>query len=102
MRQRACRWRCGRLTDRICGICLQCCNERDERDRQIDAGAIAYVPPDQRPGHRFYKADKPKRVLSDAHKQALTSARMAKFIVRITGAGPITAGTEKTKGDVSS
>ena len=75
MRQRACRWRCGRLTDRICGICLQCCNERDERDRQIDAGAIAYVPPDQRPGHRFYKGLAGKRQISEARKYSLAQAR---------------------------
>jgi hypothetical protein len=71
---------------------LQCCNERDEKDRQIDAGAVAYVPPDKRPGHRFYKADKPKRMLSDAHKQALADGR-AKSIARIAGTAPIAAET---------
>ena len=48
-----CRWKCGRMTDRICGICLDCCNARDERDRQIDSDLASYIPPEQRPGHRL-------------------------------------------------
>jgi hypothetical protein len=74
-RLKLCRWNCGRKTDRICGICIFCC---DERDRQIAAG-VPYVPPSQRPGHRFYKGD---RKVSEAKKSALTkatAARMAKF-----------------------
>jgi hypothetical protein len=66
---RLCRWNCGRKTDRRCGICLYCCNERD---RKIAAGE-PYVPLSQRPGHRFYK----KR-LSEAQKSALVRARASK------------------------
>ena len=54
-RERFCRWQCGRRTDRRCGICLQCCNERDKRDRRIDAGLEAYVPPEKRPAHPLQK-----------------------------------------------
>src|SRR5262245_24188046 len=97
MRKRLCHWRCGRRTDRICGICLECCKERDERDRQIDAGAVAYVPPDKRPGHRFYKADKPKRVISDAHKEARAQARRAKSMKRIAGTARIATETMPDK-----
>ena len=74
MRQRLCRWECGRKTDRICGICLYCC---DERDRQIASGA-PYIPPSQRPGHRFYE----RKVLSEAKRAGLkkaTIARVAEF-----------------------
>ena len=88
MRQRACRWQCGRLTDRICGICLQCCNGRDEKDRQIDAGAAAYMPPDKRPGHRFYKGPSGKRQMTETQKQSLAQARAAKSLKQIAGTGP--------------
>lgn len=78
-RLRLCHWHCGRKTNRSCGICLECCNARDERNRWIDADKLAYVSPDKRQGHRFYKGDK---VLSESKKAALTkanAARMAKF-----------------------
>ncbi len=54
MSERLCRWRCGRKTNRRCGICLTCCQKRDETDRRIDAGTARYIPPTERPGHRFY------------------------------------------------
>jgi hypothetical protein len=75
-RTKLCRWNCGRKTDRICGICIHCC---DERDKAIASGA-PYVPPSRRPGHRFYER---KRVLSEAQKAALTRARAAKFSVQM-------------------
>ena len=87
MRQRLCRWKCGRKTDRICGICLFCC---DERDRQIASGA-PYIPPSERPGHRFYKGDKRERTAKQ--KAALTSlnqSRVAKSAKEMPGAGGIT------------
>src|SRR4030095_15683192 len=46
---KTCKWGCGRRTDRRCGICIYCIDERDERDRRIDAGLEAYLPPSQRP-----------------------------------------------------
>lgn len=49
-----CRW-CKAFTDRRCGICLPCCDARDEYDRKIDAGLAPYIPPEEIPGHRFYK-----------------------------------------------
>jgi hypothetical protein len=64
-----CRWNCGRKTDRRCGVCLFCC---DERDRQFASGA-PYVSPSQRPGHRFYKKN-----LSEAQKVVLAKARASK------------------------
>ena len=81
---RDCSWRLW-TAHLICGICLECCNERDERDRQIDAGAIAYVPPDQRPGHRFYKGPSGKRQMTEARKQSLAQARAAKSLKQIAG-----------------
>ena len=87
------------MTDRICGICLDCCNARDERDKRIDAGLEAYVPPDKRPGHRFYKGDKGK--LSEAKRAALTkatAARVAKSNDQITGTGHISTETVLDKG----
>ena len=54
-----CRW-CNRETSRHCGICLACCDKRDEKNRQISAGLIPYVPPELRPGHRLF-ADPAKR-----------------------------------------
>lgn len=73
-RLKLCRWNCGRKTDRICGICIHCC---DERDRQIASGA-PYIPPSERPGHRFYK-----RKRSEAQKAALSRARAAKSSVQM-------------------
>jgi hypothetical protein len=73
-RTKLCRWNCGRKTDRRCGICIYCC---DERDRQIASGA-PYIPPSQRPGHRFYE----RKALSEAKKAALkkaTAVRVAEF-----------------------
>ena len=78
-----CAWKCGRLTERRCRICLECCNARDELDKRIDAGLAKYIPPDQRPGHRFYKGDGPKRVMTDKQKAALRAARVAKSLNRI-------------------
>jgi hypothetical protein len=70
-----CRWncgRCGRKTDRICGSCFECCNERKERNKRIDAGLELYVPPTERPGHRFYRGAG-KRERTDKQKAALAS-----------------------------
>ena len=64
---RLCRWKCGRKTDRRCGICLPCC---DERDRKI--AGDPYVPPSQLPGHRF------KKSVTEAQKAALVKARASK------------------------
>jgi hypothetical protein len=98
MMQRHCQWKCGRLTDRICGICLQCCNGRDDLNRQIDAGVVAYVPPDQRPGHRFYKADKPKKAMTEAQRQSLAQARAAKSLKQMPG----TPHNDSSEGDHAS
>lgn len=49
-----CRW-CGVESNRRCGICLNCADARDELNKRIDAGKAVYVPPERRPGHRFYK-----------------------------------------------
>lgn len=86
-KQRACSWKCGRTTNRICGICLNCCNERDERNRRIDAGLEAYVPPQDRPGHRFYERKNKERVVTDAQKAALATARAAKSLKQMPQAG---------------
>lgn len=67
-RLKLCRWKCGNKTERRCGICLACCNRRDETNRQIDAGLIAYVPPQDRPGHRFF--EKKKLVRSPAQVES--------------------------------
>ncbi len=77
-RDKPCRWKCGRTTDRRCGICLECCNERDERNKRIDAGIEAYTLPEDRPNHRFYK----RKQISPAKKSALdkaTAASVARF-----------------------
>jgi hypothetical protein len=76
MKPKSCRWSCARKTDRRCGICLTCCDARDERHRDIDAGKLAYVPPDKRLGHRLYKGDK---ALSESKKAALTKAATARI-----------------------
>jgi hypothetical protein len=85
MRRRLCRWDCGRKTDRICGICLYCC---DERDRQIASGA-PYIPPSERLGHRLYKG-KRKKPITDSQRQALDAARVAKLLKQMPRAGFIT------------
>jgi hypothetical protein len=78
MANKLCRWNCGRKTDRRCGICIYCCDERDKRNKRIDAGLEAYVPPDKRPGHRFYKGPTGKRPMTDKQRAALTKARATK------------------------
>jgi len=55
MKSRLCAWGCGQKTARHCGICLECCEARDKLDRDIDAGRAKYIPPNERPGHRFYE-----------------------------------------------
>jgi hypothetical protein len=75
-KERLCRWNCGRKTNRRCGICLQCCDKRDERNRRIDAGLQAYVPPEKRPGHRFYKGEKRER--TEKQKAALSLLNLRK------------------------
>jgi hypothetical protein len=42
MSERLCRCMCGRQTNRRCGICVQCCDSRDERNKRIDAGTARY------------------------------------------------------------
>lgn len=74
MKKQLCIWNCGRMTERRCGICIFCIDERDERDRQIDAGKVAYIPPTERPGHRFYE----RKQLSEAQKAAIVKANAAK------------------------
>lgn len=71
MKARLCRWKCGRKTERRCGICVQCCDARDERNRRIDAGTAPYVPPTERPGHRLYE----RKQLNSGQKDALVKAR---------------------------
>ena len=86
MKLKLCAWKCGRKTDRRCGVCLECCNARDEMNKRIDAGLEAYVPPDKRPGNRFYKGE-----ISTSMRAALTkatSARMAKFHDQTPSQGP--------------
>ena len=73
-RLKPCRWSCGRKTNRVCGICLDCCNARDDRDKRISAGEVPYVPPTERPGHRFYK----RKQLSAAQQAALDRASHAR------------------------
>ena len=76
MKERRCRWKCGQMTDRRCGICLLCCNARDERNRRIDAGLESYVPPQDRPGHRLY-LDSAKREARRERGQKARATRMA-------------------------
>jgi hypothetical protein len=86
MKFKLCAWKCGRKTDRRCGICLECCEERDRLNRAIDAGTAAYVPPEKRPGHSLYKGN-----ISTSKQAALakaTAARMAKFHDQTTSQGP--------------
>jgi len=70
MKKRLCYWACGRMTERICGICIFCC---DRRDRLISSGA-PYIPPTERPGHRFYE----RKQLSEAQKAAIGKAHAAR------------------------
>jgi hypothetical protein len=86
-RDRLCRWQCGRRTDRRCGICLQCCQERDQRDRRIDAGLEAYVPPTKRPGHPFHERKQLKR--TNSQLKALSTARTGKSLKQMPTAGGI-------------
>jgi hypothetical protein len=45
-------------------------------NERIDAGLEAYVPPDKRPGRRFYKPqERVKRVLTEKQREALASKR---------------------------
>ena len=83
MKFKLCAWKCGRKTDRRCGICLECCEERDRLNRAIDAGTAAYVPPEKRPGHSLYKANTAKRSMSVKQTAALTQARMAKSLKQL-------------------
>ncbi|TMA97495.1 MAG: hypothetical protein E6J74_05000 [Deltaproteobacteria bacterium] len=83
------RWKCGRKTDRRCGICLHCCDERDERNRRIDAGVKAYVPPQDRPGHRLYKGNRQSSESKKAALKKATAARLAKIDDQMPTAGGI-------------
>ena len=95
-RLKLCRWNCGRKTDRICGICLQCCNERDEKNKRIDVGLEAYVPPDKRPGHRFHERKRVKR--TDGQLKTLSSARTAKSLKQMPQGGGFLMALGKTLG----
>ena len=80
------------MTDRHCRICLECCNARDEMNKRIDAGLEAYVPPDKRPRHRFYKPEGVKQVATDKQRAALSRARAAKSLKQIDFKAPRSVG----------
>jgi len=79
MKSRKCRWNCGRMTERRCFICLSCIKDRDERNRRIDLGLAAYIPPSKRPGHRFFegRVKKPPSEAQLAHLRRLHASRNA-------------------------
>ena len=54
MKTKLCRW-CKTPTVRHSGICQQCTDRRDAYDKLIDEGKAKYIPPTERPGHRFYE-----------------------------------------------
>jgi hypothetical protein len=72
-----CRWHCGNQTDRRCGICVNCCDARDKRNRQIDAGLMAYTPPSKRPGHPFFEGSA-RKGRTDKQKAALATTNAAR------------------------
>ncbi len=74
---RPCAWKCGRKTDRRCRICIYCYDERDAKTwinpqyPRPEANRLSHmdwVPPDKRPGHRFFERKKIER--TDAQKTA--------------------------------
>jgi hypothetical protein len=74
-----CRWGCGAdVKGRKCGICVPCIEKRDARDVALDKDFTKYVPPQDRPGHRFFKRQGrgTGRKLSEAHKEALRKGRL--------------------------
>ena len=75
MAKRLCAWGCGRLTDRHCRICVQCCDQRDAYDRRVDEGSEKYVPPDKRPEYAQYYPKKPKRERTASQAESLRLAR---------------------------
>lgn len=74
MKPRLCRWRCGRKTPNRSGICLECVKQRDDTNKRIDAGLEAYVQPEERPNHRFFK----RKQLSAGQKASIAKANAAK------------------------
>jgi hypothetical protein len=72
MKRRPCAWLCGRTTDRISGICVFCIDDRDK---------APWVPPGQRPNHRFHQ----RKQLNTAQKESLNKARMAKRLGQTPG-----------------
>lgn len=74
MKLKLCKWRCGRRTQAHSGICLECTTERDRHDKAIDAGTEKYIPPEQRPGHRFFK----RRQRSEAQKAGIAKGKATK------------------------
>jgi len=93
-RVKFCRWKCGGPTANRTGICNNCWKASVDRHRQIDAGVIAYVPPQDRPGHRLYKRRRVKRTAEqeasltrvNTDKSAITAKEMPRrgaFVVRV-------------------
>jgi hypothetical protein len=79
MKPRLCRWNCGRKTERRCGVCIQCCDARDDKNRQIDAGKMPYIPPNERPWHRFYERKQISATKREVLKRASDAAQNAKI-----------------------
>ena len=73
VKKRPCLW-CDQRTDRLCGICLDCCRRRDAYDKAIDEGKSRYIPPTERPNHRLFG----HKELSEAKKAALDKATASK------------------------
>jgi len=76
MKTRLCRW-CKTPTVRHCGICQQCIERRDAYDKLIDEGKAPYIPPEKRPGHRFYE----RKRMSSAKQTAFAKAQAARNAV---------------------
>ncbi len=79
------------MTDRRCLICLPCIQERDELHARIHAGLAKYVPPGDRPGHRFYERRHVER--SEAQKEAAkrlgNASRMKSNHAKLANSGGI-------------
>jgi len=73
MKLKLCAWKCGRKTDRHCGVCLECCKKRDA---DIANGA-PYRP------YRLDKSTGAKQARTDVQRAALTRARMAKSLKQL-------------------
>jgi hypothetical protein len=77
-----CRWHCGRTTKNVSRVCSFCWAEAEKQRQPSDEGYKAWV--EKRHAKAAARVTKPRKSMSDAQREALSTARRAKLLKQTT------------------